>query len=177
MALLEVKNLQTWFFLRRGIVKAVNDVSFTLDRGERLGLVGESGCGKTITSLSILRLVPSPGKIVAGSVFFNGTNLVSLTEKEMRRYRGKYLSQILQDPLTALNPVFNIGDQVGEGIVIHEGTRGESLKRRVIELLHWLGIPAAETRIGDYPHQFSGGMRQRVVGAICLACRPASYCG
>lgn len=172
MALLEVKNLQTWFFLRRGIVKAVNDVSFTLDRGERLGLVGESGCGKTITSLSILRLVPSPGKIVAGSVFFNGTNLVSLTEKEMRRYRGKYLSQILQDPLTALNPVFNIGDQVGEGIVIHEGTRGESLKRRVIELLHWLGIPAAETRIGDYPHQFSGGMRQRVVGAICLACRP-----
>ncbi len=172
MALLEVKNLQTWFFLRRGIVKAVNDVSFTLDRGESLGLVGESGCGKTITSLSILRLVPNPGRIVGGSVFFDGTNLVSLTEKGMRRYRGKYISQILQDPLTALNPVFTIGAQVGEGIVIHEGTRGEKLKRRVVELLHWLGIPAAETRLTDYPHQFSGGMRQRVVGAICLACRP-----
>jgi len=172
MALLEVKNLQTWFFLRRGIVKAVNDVSFTLDRGESLGLVGESGCGKTVTALSILRLVPSPGKIVSGSVTFDGTNLVSLSETEMRKYRGKHISQILQDPLTALNPVFNIGFQVGEGITIHEGTKGNKLKKEVLERLREVGIPAAETRIGDYPHQFSGGMRQRVVGAISLACHP-----
>jgi oligopeptide/dipeptide ABC transporter ATP-binding protein len=172
MALLEIKNLKTWFFLRRGIAKAVNDVSFTLDRNETLGLVGESGCGKTVTGLSILRLVPKPGRNVGGSVFFNGTDLLSLTEKEMGKYRGKYISQILQDPLTALNPVFKIGDQVAEGIIIHEGTKGKPLKRRVIELLHWLGIPSPETRVGDYPHQFSGGMRQRVVGAICLACRP-----
>jgi oligopeptide/dipeptide ABC transporter ATP-binding protein len=172
MALLEVKNLQTWFYMRRGIVKAVNDVSFTVDRGERIGLVGESGCGKSMTANSIIRLVPSPGKIVGGSVLFDGTDLLTLSEKEMRKYRGKCLSLILQDPLTALNPVLNIGSQVGEGITIHENTRGDRLKPRVIQLLHLLGIPAAETRLGDYPHQFSGGMRQRVVGAICLACRP-----
>lgn len=172
MALLEVKGLKTHFFMRRGIVRAVDDVSFSIDRGQTLGLVGESGSGKSITSLSLLRLVPTPGKIVGGSVTFDDIDLLSLSEKDMRRYRGRHLSMILQDPLCSLNPVFTIGDQVGEGIVIHEGMRGKPLMERVLELLHWVGIPAAETRIGDYPHQFSGGMRQRVVGAVSLACRP-----
>ena len=172
MPLLEVKDLKTYFFLRRGIVKAVDGVSFSVDKGETLGLVGESGCGKSVTSRSILRLVPKPGRIVGGSVLFDGEDLLSKSEKEMRNYRGRHLSMILQDPLTSLNPVFCIGDQVAEGIVIHDRIKGEGLRQRVIELLHWLGISAAHTRLGDYPHQFSGGMRQRVVGAICLACHP-----
>ncbi len=172
MTLLEVKDLKTYFFLRRGIVKAVDGVSFSIDEGETLGLVGESGCGKSVTSLSILRLVSEPGRIVGGSVLFDGVDLLAKSKKEMRSYRGRYLSMILQDPLTSLNPVFGIGNQVAEGIVIHEHMKGQGLRRRVIELLRRLGIPAADTRLGDYPHQFSGGMRQRVVGAICLACRP-----
>ncbi len=172
MALLEVKNLKTYFYLRRGVVKAVDDVSFSVDRGESLGVVGESGCGKTITSLSLLRLVPKPGKTVGGNIFFDGVDLLTLSEREMRTYRGKKISEILQDPLTSLNPVFTIGDQVGEGIVIHEHFRGKKLKERIVQLLRWLGIPAAESRMADYPHQFSGGMRQRVVGAISIACRP-----
>jgi oligopeptide/dipeptide ABC transporter ATP-binding protein len=172
MALLEVKGLSTHFFVRRGVVKAVDDISFSIDTGETLGLVGESGCGKSITSLSILRLVPPPGRTIAGSVTFDGVDLLSLSEEEMRGYRGRHLSMILQDPLCSLNPVFTIGDQVGEGIVIHDRLKGKPLQQRVVELLRWLGIPAAETRIGAYPHQFSGGMRQRVVGAVCLACRP-----
>jgi peptide/nickel transport system ATP-binding protein len=172
MALLEVKGLKTYFFMQRGVVKAVDDVSFFIDNGETLGLVGESGCGKSVTSLSILRLVPTPGRTVGGSVTFDGVSLLSLSEKEMRGYRGRHLSMILQDPLSSLNPVFTIGDQVGEGIVIHDGVKGKPLRQRVVELLHRVGIPAAETRLGDYPHQFSGGMRQRVVGAISLACRP-----
>lgn len=172
MALLEVEGLQTHFFMRRGLVKAVDGISFTIDRGETLGLVGESGCGKSITSLSLLRLVPTPGRITGGSVKFDGVDLLSLSEKEMTRYRGKHLSMILQDPLSSLNPVFNIGDQIGEGIVIHEGVKGKPLLGRVVELMQWVGIPAPATRVGAYPHQFSGGMRQRVVGAICLACRP-----
>lgn len=172
MALLEVENLKSYFFLRRGIVKAVDDVSFTVEKGRSLGLVGESGCGKTMTALSIMRLVPSPGKTVGGSVRLNGEELLTKSEEEMRHYRGRYLSQILQDPLSSLNPVFSIGDQVGEGIIIHDHIRGKPLKRRVISLLRRLSIPAAETRLNDFPHQFSGGMRQRVVGAICIACRP-----
>jgi oligopeptide/dipeptide ABC transporter ATP-binding protein len=172
MALLEVKNLTTWLFLRRGIVKAMNDISFTIDRGETLGIVGESGSGKTITALSIMRLLPASGKIVSGSILFEGTDLVPLPEKVMRKYRGKNISLILQDPLTSLNPVFTIGDQVGEGIRINEGTKGPELKKKEIELLKLMGIPDATTRINEYPHQFSGGMRQRVVGAVCLACHP-----
>ncbi len=172
MPLLEVKNLKTYFFMRRGVVKAVDDVSFSVDRGETLGLVGESGCGKTITALSILRLVPKPGKTVGGTILFDGVDLLTKSEEEMRRYRGRHLSQILQDPLSSLNPVFTIGDQIGEGIVIHDKIKGKELRQRVIGLLQRLAIPSAETRIKDYPHLFSGGMRQRVVGAICLACRP-----
>ncbi len=172
MALLEVKGLRTYFYLRRGVVKAVDDISFSIDRGETLGIVGESGSGKSVTSLSILRLVPPPGRNMGGTVTFDGVDLLSLSEKEMREYRGRHLSMILQDPLSSLNPVFPIGDQVGEGIVIHDKIKGKLLRQKVVALLQRLGIPAAETRIRDYPHQFSGGMRQRVVGATCLACSP-----
>jgi oligopeptide/dipeptide ABC transporter ATP-binding protein len=172
MALLEVKGLKTYFFVRRGIVKAVDDVSFAIDSGECMGLVGESGSGKSITSLSLLRLVPSPGKIVGGSVLLGGVDLLSLSEKEMREYRGRNLSMILQDPLSSLNPVFSIGDQIAEGISIHDHLKGEPLFDRVVELLQSVGVPDSPTRARDYPHQFSGGMRQRVVGAISLACRP-----
>jgi peptide/nickel transport system ATP-binding protein len=172
VALLEVEGLQTHFFMRRGIVKAVDDISFSFNSGETLGLVGESGSGKSTVALSILRLVPLPGRIIGGRVTFDGVDLLSLSEKQMRGYRGRNLSMILQDPLSSLNPVFSIGDQVGEGIVIHDKVKGKPLRQRVVELLHRVGIPAAETRVGDYPHQFSGGMRQRVVGAVSLACRP-----
>jgi len=172
MALLECKGLSTHFFLRRGVVKAVDDVSFSIEEGQTLGFVGESGSGKSMTARSLMRLVPKPGKIVGGSVLFDGVDLLSLSEKEMREYRGNYISMILQDPLSSLNPVFSIGDQVGEGIRVHEGLTGAPLRQRVIALLRALGIPAAETRLGDYPHQFSGGMRQRVVGAASIACNP-----
>ncbi len=172
MALLEVKGLKTYFYMRRGVVRAVDDISFSVDRGETLGLVGESGSGKSVTAFSILRLVPTPGKTIGGTITYEGVDLLSLREKEMREYRGRHLSMILQDPLSSLNPVFSIGDQVGEGIVIHEGIRDERLRERVVELLRLVDIPAAETRVRDYPHQFSGGMRQRVVGAVCLACHP-----
>jgi oligopeptide/dipeptide ABC transporter ATP-binding protein len=172
VALLEVEGLRTHFFLRRGVVRAVDDVSFSIEAGETLGLVGESGSGKSMAALSLLRLVPEPGRIVAGSVRFGGVDLLSLTEKDMRGYRGRHLSMILQDPLSSLNPVLTVADQVGEGLVIHEGLKGSGLRERVIDLLRSVGIPAPEARLNDYPHQFSGGMRQRLVGAISLACRP-----
>ncbi len=172
MALLEVKNLKTHFFLRRGVVKAVDDVSFNVEKGETLGIVGESGCGKTMTSLSLLRLVPHPGRIMAGQILLDGVDLLTKSDKEMDRYRGKHIAQILQDPLSSLNPVFSIGNQVAEGIVIHDTIRGKKLRERVLWLLGRLRIPNAETRVDQYPHQLSGGMRQRVVGAICIACRP-----
>ncbi len=172
MALLEVKNLRTHYLLRRGTVKAVDDISFSIEAGRTLGLVGESGSGKSATALSLLRLIPTPGQIVGGSIVFDGVDLMSLSERQMRDYRGKQISMILQDPLSSLNPVFRIGDQIGEGIIIHEHLHGEPLHTRVVDLLKSVGIPAAEQRYYDYPHQFSGGMRQRVVGAISLACRP-----
>ena len=172
MTLLEVQGLKTHFFLRRGVVKAVDDVSFSVERGETLGIVGESGCGKTVTSLSILRIVPDPGRIIAGKILYDGVDLLAQRADEMRHYRGRHISQILQDPTTSLNPVFTIGGQVAEGITIHYGTRGAELRESVVGLLRRLGIPAPETRVGQYPHQFSGGMKQRVVGAICIACRP-----
>lgn len=173
MALLKVTNLKTHFFLRRGVVKAVNGVSFTVEEGETLGLVGESGCGKTVTCLSILRLVQKPaGNIVGGTIDFDGVNLLSLSDDEMRRYRGRHLSMILQDPMMSLNPVFSIGNQVGEGIAIHHHLKGKALLQRAAEMLRLVRIPSPEDRLRDYPHQFSGGMRQRVVGAISLACQP-----
>ncbi len=172
MAILEVKGLKTYLSLRRGVVKAVDGVTFSVDKGETVGIVGESGCGKTMTALSVLRLVPSPGKIVAGSIKFDGIELLTLSEDEMRNYRGRNITLILQDPMSSLNPVFTIGDQVGEGIVIHDKIRGKSLRERVIGLLRRVEIPAAENRVDGYPHEFSGGMKQRVVGAISIACRP-----
>ncbi len=172
MALVEVSDLQTSFFLRRGVVRAVDGVSFSIAEGETLGLAGESGSGKTMVALSLLRVVPHPGRIVGGSVRFDGVDLLSLGEKEMRAYRGRRLSMILQDPLSSLNPVLTIGDQVGETLVIHQGLRGSALKDRVVELLASVGIPSPESRLKDYPHQFSGGMRQRLSGAIALAGEP-----
>ncbi len=172
MALLEVKGLKTYLFLRRGTVRAVEDVSFSVDKGETLGIVGESGSGKTMTSLSILRLVPEPGKTIAGQILFDGVDLLTLSEDKMNGYRGRHISQILQDPLNSLNPVLTIGDQVGEGIVLHSSLRGTELRERIMELLRRLKIPSPRVRIEEYPHQFSGGMRQRVVGAISIACRP-----
>jgi oligopeptide/dipeptide ABC transporter ATP-binding protein len=170
--LVEVTDLQTSFFLRRGVVRAVDGVSFSVRAGETLGLVGESGSGKSMVALSLLRLVPEPGRIVGGKVVFGGVDLLALSEREMRDYRGKRLSMILQDPLSSLNPVLTVGAQVGEPLVIHQGLRGTALRERVVGLLKSVRIPAPAERLKDYPHQFSGGMRQRLGGAIALACEP-----
>lgn len=173
MSLLEVRNLRTYFFTRWGVARAVDGVSFTVDAGETIGIVGESGCGKSVTSLSILRLVQKPaGRIVGGEVLFNGENLLTKSESEMRKYRGKHLSMILQDPMASLNPVFSVGNQVAEAVAIHQRLRGKALLGKVIDLLRLVRIPAPEDRVRDYPHQLSGGMKQRVVGAISLACQP-----
>ena len=167
--LLEVKDLRTYFFTRWGVTKAVDGVSFSLDKGETLGLVGESGCGKTMTGLSIMRLVPQPtGRILGGQVLFKGEDLLKKSGEEMQHIRGNHISVIFQDPMTSLNPVFTIGDQVGEPIHIHYKLDRRAVLRRVKEMLNVVRIPNPETRILDYPHQFSGGMRQRIVGAIAL---------
>ena len=172
--LLEVDGLRTQFATRRGIVKAVDGVSFTLNRGETLGLVGESGSGKSITCLSILRLVPRPaGRIVSGRILLDGEDLMEKSEAEMRRLRGGRAAMILQDPLTSLNPGFTVGSQVAEAIRIHQGLRGRVLRERVIDIMARVGIPQAERRLKAYPHQMSGGMRQRVAGAIALSCQPS----
>jgi oligopeptide/dipeptide ABC transporter ATP-binding protein len=170
--LLSVEHLRTRFYTARGVVKAVDDVSFTVREGETLGLLGESGSGKSMTALSLLRLVPQPaGRIVGGRVIFRGTDLLRLPESEMRRVRGRQISMILQDPLTSLNPVFTVGDQVAEPLRIHQLAAGR-IRERVLELLEQVRIPDARSRVGAYPHQFSGGMRQRVVGAIAMASEP-----
>jgi oligopeptide/dipeptide ABC transporter ATP-binding protein len=171
--LLQVEDLRTYFFTRRGVVKAVDGVSFSVRRGETLALVGESGSGKSITCHSIIGLVPKPaGRIVSGRILFDGENLVEKTERQLREYRGSRIAMILQDPMTSLNPVFTVGDQVGEAIRIHQGLRGKPLRERLISMLRQVGIPSPEVRIGNYPHHLSGGMRQRVVGAIGLSCEP-----
>ena len=172
-ALLDIRDLKTHFFTRRGVIKAVDGVSFSLQEGETLGLVGESGSGKTIASLSILRLVPKPaGRIVGGKIMFDGEDLITKSETEMKAYRGKRISMVLQDPMTSLNPVFSIGNQVGEPLAIHQKLKGTALREKVKEMLRRVRIPAPEVRMRDYPHQMSGGMRQRVVGAIALSCQP-----
>ncbi|MBM3959144.1 MAG: ABC transporter ATP-binding protein [SAR202 cluster bacterium] len=171
--ILQVKDLRTYFTTRWGTVKAVDGVSFDLRKGETLGIVGESGSGKSVTSLSVMRLVPSPpGHIVGGQVILDGVDLLQLSESEMSKVRGDKVSMILQDPMTALNPVFNVENQVGEAIRIHQGLRGKGLLDKIIDALRKVRIPAPETRIKDYPHQLSGGMRQRVVGAIGISCEP-----
>ncbi|MFC1930312.1 ABC transporter ATP-binding protein [Chloroflexota bacterium] len=172
MSLLEVKDLKTYFFTRRGVVKAVDGVSFSLEKGKTLGLVGESGCGKSITCLSIMRLISPPGRIIGGKILLDGEDILSLSEKEMQRVRGKRVSIILQDPMSSLNPAFSVGDQVGEAIRKHQGTQGTALREKNIEMLKLVRVSSPEVRIDQYPHQFSGGMRQRVVGAIALSCQP-----
>ncbi|MGH2365135.1 MAG: ABC transporter ATP-binding protein [Chloroflexota bacterium] len=171
--LLQVEDLQTHFFTRRGVVKAVDGVSFTVSAGETLGIVGESGSGKTMTSLSLLRLVPQPGgKIVGGKILFDGVDLLKLSENEMRSYRGSRISMILQDPMASLNPVYTVGEQVAEPLRQHQHLHGQQLRSQVVEALRLLRIPSPEDRLRSYPHQMSGGMRQRVVGGIAMSCRP-----
>ena len=170
---LEVDDLRTYFVTRWGLVKAVDGVSFQLRRNETLGIVGESGSGKSVTALSIMRLVPSPpGHIVGGSVHLSGEDILQLDEKEMEKVRGDRIAMVLQDPMTALNPVFDIDDQVGEALKIHRNMKGNALREQVIDMLRKVRIPAPEVRLRDYPHQLSGGMRQRVVGAIGISCDP-----
>src|SRR5881396_2810111 len=171
--LLVVEDLKTHFFTRRGITRAVDGVSFTLRAGETLALVGESGSGKSVTCLSLVRLVPEPaGRIVGGRVLLDGEDLLGKSPAEMRRVRGKQIAMVLQDPMTSLNPALTIGTQVGEVVRLHQGLRGAPLRERVLESLRRLRISAADTRLSHYPHQFSGGMRQRVSSAIALSCAP-----
>jgi oligopeptide transport system ATP-binding protein len=173
MPLLEVRNLETQFKTQDGLVKAVNNVSFHVERGETLGIVGESGSGKSVTSLSIMRLIPSPpGKIAGGEMIFDGENLLDLSEEEMRHVRGNRIAMIFQDPMTSLNPVLTIGRQITEALELHMKMSGAEARKRAIDLLGMVGIPSAAGRLDDYPHQFSGGMRQRVVIAMALSCNP-----
>ena len=173
MALLEVRNLETHFKTQDGLVKAVNNVSFHVDRGETLGIVGESGSGKSVTSLSIMRLIPSPpGKIVGGELIFDGENLLDLSEEEMRHVRGNRIAMIFQDPMTSLNPVLTIGRQITESLELHMKMSGAEARKRAVDLLGMVGIPSPAGRLDDYPHQFSGGMRQRVMIAMALSCNP-----
>lgn len=173
MPLLQVNDLRTYFFGRFGVGKAVDGVSFSLDEGESLGLLGESGCGKSVTSLSIVRLIPQPaGRIVSGEVLFEGRDLLKIPEKEMRQYRGRQIAMILQDPLSTLNPVFCIGNQIAESLRVHRVVPRSRIRGRVWELLRQVRIAAPESRSSDFPHQFSGGMRQRVVGAISISAGP-----
>lgn len=171
-ALLEVKNLKTYFRTPAGVVKAVDDVSFKIEKGESVGLVGESGCGKSILSLSLLRLVPPPGEIVGGEILFNGQNLLRCSNEEIRKIRGKKIAMVFQEPMTSLNPIFTIGDQIAEAILLHEGGNKKEVRARILELLHKVGIPSPAERIDNFPHQLSGGMRQRVMIAMALACKP-----
>ena len=171
--LLEVKDLRTYFFTDEGVVRAVDGVTWDLDEGETLALVGESGCGKSVTAMSILRLIPNPpGRIVSGEIMYEGRDLLKITDAEMRSIRGNRIAMIFQEPMTSLNPVLTIGQQIKEAIVLHLGLGDEESDARAIELLEMVGIPEAGQRLKDYPHQFSGGMRQRVMIAMALACNP-----
>src|SRR6266403_3155317 len=170
--LLEVRNLHTYFHTREGLVCAVDGVSFYLDRGELLGLVGESGCGKSITALSIMRLVAPPGKIVCGEIIFDGNDLLKLPEADMRQIRGDDIAMIFQDPMTSLNPVFKVGEQIAEAMRLHRKMSRRAARAAAIEAMQEVSIPDPELRVNDYPHQLSGGMRQRVMIAMALACNP-----
>jgi len=172
MSLLEIKDLQTHFFTERGIARAVDGVGFALDEGETLCLVGESGCGKSLTALSMLRLVPPPGRIVGGSIRFDGRDLLALSPEEMRQVRGNQISMIFQEPMTSLNPVFTVGNQIAEAIRIHNKVTNQEARDRAVDLLARVHIPGPERRVDDYPHQLSGGMLQRVMIAMALACNP-----
>jgi peptide/nickel transport system ATP-binding protein len=171
--ILEIADLRTWFFTRDGIVRAVDGVSFHVFPGETLAVVGESGCGKSVTALSILRLIPSPpGRIVSGSIRFGGRDLLGLSEAAMRQVRGNEISMIFQEPMTSLNPVLTIGHQIAETLTLHQGLGRRAALAKAVDMLRLVHIPEAERRIGEYPHQLSGGMRQRVMIAMALACNP-----
>jgi len=171
--LLDVEDLHTWFFTRDGVVRAVDGVSFRVMPGETLAIVGESGCGKSVTALSLLRLVPSPpGRIVSGSIHFEGRDLLSLSDAEMRDIRGNRISMIFQEPMTSLNPVMTIGRQIGEALMLHQKLSRPRARARAVEMLRLVHIPEPQRRIEQYPHELSGGMRQRVMIAMALACDP-----
>ncbi len=172
MALLEVENLQTHFGTPDGVVRAVEGLSFHIDAGETLGIVGESGCGKSVTSMSILRLVAEPPGKIAGSIRFEGRDLLKVSEQEMRDIRGNAISMIFQEPMTSLNPVMTVGKQIGETVRLHQGMNAHDAEAKAVEMLALVGIPAPGRRVGEYPHQLSGGMRQRVMIAMALACNP-----
>ncbi len=171
--LLEVKNLKTFFHTDDGTAKAVDDVTFDLDKGETLGLVGESGCGKSVSALSIMRLIPNPpGKIVGGEILFKGKDLVQAKEDEMQKIRGNDIAMIFQEPMTSLNPVFTCGYQIDEAVILHQNVSKQEAKKRSIDMLKLVGIPAPEQRYREYPHQLSGGLRQRIMIAMALSCNP-----
>jgi oligopeptide/dipeptide ABC transporter ATP-binding protein len=171
--LLDIQNLKTYFFVRGQVAKAVDDVNLTIQAAQTLGLVGESGCGKSVTAHSIIRLISDPpGKIMGGKILFEGDDLLEYSENRMRKIRGNRISMIFQEPMTSLNPVFTVGDQVAEVIRLHQGLSRKDTRERVIKMFQMVGIPAPETRLSDYPHQMSGGMRQRVMIAMALACSP-----
>jgi oligopeptide/dipeptide ABC transporter ATP-binding protein len=169
---LEVRNLKTSFFTGRGVIKAVDDVSFSLAKGETLGLVGESGCGKSVTAMSITRLISPPGRVVGGQILLNGQDLLGFSEPEMRRVRGSQISMVFQEPMTALNPVLEVGFQIAEAVVAHEKVSRKQAWDRAVESMRAVSIPDPEKRAKDYPHNLSGGMRQRVMIAMALVCRP-----
>ncbi len=171
--LLDVKNLKTYFFTDVGVVRAVDGVDLYIDKGETLGVVGESGCGKSVTALSIMKLIPQPpGRIVEGEINYNGTNLVTLPPNRMRKIRGKEISMIFQEPMTSLNPVFTVGEQIAEAIRLHEGLGRREAMAKTVDMLKLVHIPNAERRVKEYPHQLSGGMRQRIMIAMALSCNP-----
>jgi oligopeptide/dipeptide ABC transporter ATP-binding protein len=172
-AVLEVKNLKTYFYTEEGIVKAVDDVSFYVEKGKTLGLVGESGCGKSVTAMSMARLISPPGRIAGGEILLNGRNLVSLSEREMRQVRGAQIAMIFQEPMTALNPVLTVGFQIAEAVLAHEKVSKSVAWDRAVEAMKAVSIPDPQKRARDYPHQLSGGMRQRIMIAMALVCNPA----
>lgn len=173
MALLQVEDLKTHFFTRDGLVRAVDGVTFSLDQGETLGVVGESGSGKSVTAMSIMRLIPDPpGRTVGGRIMFKGRDILEMDASEVREMRGNRIAMIFQDPMTSLNPVYRVGQQIGESLRIHKGLNKREALERAVELLDLVGIPNPRSRVRDYPHQFSGGMRQRAMIAMALACDP-----
>jgi oligopeptide transport system ATP-binding protein len=173
MALLEVNDLKTYFYTREGVVQAVDDISFTVEKGQTLGIVGESGCGKSVTALSIMGLIPKPpAKIAGGEVLFEGNDLTKLNDRQLQNVRGRQIAMIFQDPMTSLNPTFKIGTQITETLRRHYDISKDDARKRAVELLEEVRIPRAAERLDDYPHRFSGGMRQRVMIAIALSCNP-----